>query len=167
MRLTSFPENPLPSRILGGLDVDSFLAEYLLHSTNPLAIGLGFLSSLEDETSLSSTVSQPWSVCDPHSSFYNEVFELLSSVPGPALPSEAIRSVPRLVKQQMITSGVQNTAHDSIVDHVVQTINQVSKFLFSCLVNFYLSFRFQWCLLWVSGRVPLLLRMSVLVTLIL
>ena len=125
MRLSSFQEDPLPSRLLGGLDVDDFLAEYLLHSTNPMAIGLGFLSSVEDTVTSCSTVSQPWSVRDPSSSFYNEVFELLSSVPGPALPSEAIRTVPRLVQHQMISSAVQNTSRDSGVEHVTQTFAQV------------------------------------------
>ena len=56
-RLEITPDDPLPSSILGGLEVNSFLAEYLLHSTNPLAAGFGLLNSLDSE---SSTVSHPW-----------------------------------------------------------------------------------------------------------
>ena len=125
MQLVSFKEDPLPSRLLGGLSVDDFLADYLLHSTNPLATGLGFLSDLDSNVTSESTVSAPWSVQDPNSSFYNEVLDLLSSTPGPAFPSEAIRTVPRVVHHQMVASGVQSTVLDSLVEREKHSFLQV------------------------------------------
>ena len=125
MQLVSFKEDPLPSHLLGGLSVNEFLAEYLLHSTNPLATGLGFLSATESDLPSESTVSVPWSVQDPNSSFYNGVLDLLSAPPGPAFPSEAVRTVPRLVHHQMVASGVQSTTLDSLVEHEKQSFLQV------------------------------------------
>lgn len=122
MRLQVNPFDPLPNPLLGGQNVDDFLSHHLEHSSNPLASGLGLL--VDVESSSSSIHSTAWSVKDPNNSFYEGVFDLIFSTPGPALPSDAIRTVPRLVEQIMITRGDQTHMMDSVsVDQVVQQVS--------------------------------------------
>ena len=136
VRLNVSQDDPLPDPILGGLELNSFLAEYLLHSTNPLAAGLGLLTTLD---STSSTVSKPWSVDDPNSSFYDEVFDLLFRSPGPAMPSDALRQVPRLIHHDMVATSVQHTGSSAISESVHQSVHQVIlacnvfPFIFNCI----------------------------------
>ena len=129
MRLEVDPRDPLPNPLLGGLDVNDFLSHHLEHSSNPLASGLGLL--VDASSGSSSTLSAAWSVKDPNNSYYEEIFDLIFSSPGPALPSDAVKTVPRLVEQIMITRGDQT--HDPSVDYSTQVVNQVF-FLFSSLV---------------------------------
>ena len=131
MRLQMDPANPLPNPLLGGLDADEFLAHHLEHSSNPLASGLGLLVDIDSTKSGSSTMSAAWSLRDPSSSFYEDVFDYILSVPGPALPSDAVQSVPRLVEHTMTvrsfqTSGKVTDEPDSGFSDV-QTVSQVSS----------------------------------------
>ena len=121
MRLQVNPFDPLPNPLLGGQDVDDFLAGHLAHSSNPLASGLGLL--VDSSANESSTMSAAWSVQDPNSSFYEGIFDLIFSSPGPAMPSDAIHSVPRLVEHEMITRGDQT--HFPDVDSHIQVVKQV------------------------------------------
>ena len=111
VRLVVNPFDPLPSSLLGGLDVDDFLQDQLSRSLDPLAAGLGLLFDDSIDSSSASVLSAPWSVRDPSSSFYEEVFDLIFSTPTPALPSDALRRVPRFVEQTMISRGIQSTSH--------------------------------------------------------
>ena len=124
VRLVVNPFDPLPPTLLGGIDVDVFLQDQLSTSLDPLAAGLGLLF---DPSFNDSTCSAPWSVCDPNPSFYEEVFDLIFSTPGPALPSDALRYVPRLIDQKVISRGIQSTSrHAPPADHVeYQAVAQV------------------------------------------
>ena len=128
MRLRLNPRDPLPNPLLGGLDADEFLSHHLEHSSNPLASGLGLLV---ESGSDSSAISAAWSLRDPSSSFYEEVFDCVFSVPGPALPSDAIRQVPRVMTNVMTVRGFQTSLDpDSGVDLDTQFVTQ------ECLYDF-------------------------------
>ena len=107
VRLQVNPFDPLPSSLLGGVDVDEFLSDQLAHSSNPNSSGLGVLVDLESDAGNSSRHSVPWSVSDPNRSFYEEIFDYIFSSPGPSLPSDALRHVPRVVEQTMSVRGMQ------------------------------------------------------------
>ena len=127
MRLVVNPFDPLPSSLLGGIDVDDFLQDQLSNSLDPLAAGLGLLFDSRSSACFDSTLSAAWSVRDPNPSFYEEVFDLIFSTPGPALPSEALRYVPRFIEQDMIARGIQSVSRDapSIDQSEFQTVAQV------------------------------------------
>ena len=139
------PQDPLPSSLLGGMDVDDFLAQQLVHSADPNASGLGILVDKDSTLGDSSICSVPWSVSDPNRSFYEEVYDLIASSTGPALPSDAVRLVPRLVEQKMVVRGVQTynvramrgvpvSASDKDSPAVeYQAVSQVDYFLCSIL----------------------------------
>ena len=97
--------------------------------SNPYSSGLGLLDT--SGSSNASTLSAPWSVKDPNSSFYENVFDCIFSVPGPALPSDAIRSVPRLVEQIMTVRGCQQEqSHADIIpvpEFETQIVQQVLR----------------------------------------
>ena len=113
MKLQIDPNDPLPNPLLGGLDADDFLAHHLKHASNPLSSGLGLLVDLESGVSESTTMSAAWSLRDPSSSFYEDVFDCIFAPPGPALPSDSLRRVPRVVDQVMSVRGVQATKEES------------------------------------------------------
>ena len=113
MKLAVNPFDPLPSSLLGGIDVDDFLQDQLSNSLDPLAAGLGLLYDSSSGAFDDSTLSTAWSVRDPNPSFYEEVFDLIFSTPGPALPSDALRYVPRFIEQDMVARGVQCVSRDA------------------------------------------------------
>ena len=130
MRLQVDPSDPLPESLLGGISADDFLSHHLESSSNPLASGLGLLVEAGSDSD-DSVFSAAWSVRDPSSSFYEGVFDMIFSSPGPALPSDAIYSVPRLIEQTMAVRGVQTSNEpDSGIDIGVQMVHQVSFHFF-------------------------------------
>ena len=140
MRLQVDPFDPLPDSLLGGIPADDFLSQYLENSSNPLASGLGLLVEAGSESD-DSVFSAAWSVKDPSSSFYEGVFDLIFSPSGPALPSDAIYSVPRLVEHTMAVRGVQTSSEpDSGIDIGMQVVHQVRYFLIPCNQILFLVF---------------------------
>ena len=131
MRLQVNPFDPLPSSLLGGVRAEDFLSQHLETSSNPLSSGLGILVEAGSETD-DSVFSAAWSVKDPSSTFYEGVFDLIFSTPGPAMPSDAIYSVPRLVDQTKAVRSVQTPFElDSGLDIGTQLVQQVKlSFLF-------------------------------------
>ena len=86
--------------------VDEFLAHHLEDSAISLASSLDLLLETGSKSD-DSVFSAAWSVRDPSSSFYRNVFDLIFFSPGPAMPSDAIRSIQRLVEQTMTVRGMQ------------------------------------------------------------
>ena len=124
MRLQVNPFDPLPE-LLGGVRVEDFLSQRLEKSSNPLASGLGLLVEVGSDPD-ESVFSAAWSVQDPSVSFYENVFDMVFSSPGPALPSDAIYSVPRLIDQTMAVRGIQTSCElDSGIDIGTQLVQQV------------------------------------------
>ena len=149
MRLQNDPNDPLPNPLLGGLDVDDFLAHHLAHSSNPLASGLGMLVDSGSEVSELSCVSAAWSLRDPPGAFYEEVFDYIFSTPGPAMPSDAVRTVPRVVNHTMTVRSFQTSDDpDSGVFTDTQIVTQVTfvKFLYisGSYVLFIIHFSAPW-----------------------
>ena len=126
MRLQVNPFDPLPSSLLGGVRAEDFLSQHLETSSNPLSSGLGLLVEAGSESD-DSVFSAAWSVKDPSSTFYEGVFDMIFSTPGPALPSEALRYVPRFIEQDMIARGIQSVSRDapSVDQSEFQTVAQV------------------------------------------
>lgn len=137
VRLVVNPFDPLPSSLLGGLDVNDFLQEQLSTSLDPLAAGLGLLFDSSIESSNTSALSAAWSVRDPNPSFYEEIFDLIFSTPTPAVPSDALRHVPRFVEQNMVSRGIQSTSRSSPPSDQTefQLIAQVCCFKFISVSN--------------------------------
>ena len=110
MRFQNDPANPLPLRLLGGVPVDEFLAGFAEGAFDPSAAGFGLLV---DSTSSSSVQTLAWSLRDPPSSFYNQVLDNIFSSPGPALPSDELLMVPRVVNQAACNRGFQSPVKSS------------------------------------------------------
>ena len=128
MRLQVDPFDPLPEYLLGGVRAEDFLSQRLENSANPLAAGLGLLTEIGSDSD-DSVFSVAWSVKDPPNSFYEDVFDMIFSPSGPALPSDAIYSVPRLVDHTMAVRGVQTSCEpDSGIDIGTQLVHQVGHF---------------------------------------
>ena len=132
VQLVVNPFDPLPSSLLGGYGVNDFLRDQLSTSLDPLAGGLGLLFETGSEISDASALSVPWSVRDPNPSFYEEIFDLVFSTPAPAMPSDALRHVPRFIEQNMVSRGIQSTTRSAPPSENTefQLIAQVSSLLF-------------------------------------
>lgn len=121
MCLRPDPENPLPLYVLGGVPVQDFLDNHLQHVQDPLVADLGSLqlsssynnASSSSNNNTSSLISAAWSVRDPHSSFYDAIMDNIFAPAGPALASDVLQKVPRMVDFQMCNRSMQTNGPDS------------------------------------------------------
>ena len=147
MQLMDDPSDPMPPLVFGDLSAEDFLHEHLMHLYDPLAAGFG---RLVDSDSESTTLSAPWSTQDPSYSFYDDVLDNVFFARGPALPSDEIRTVPKLVETSVCVRGIQvSTACSSTVASslVYETVSQVWFMIILSIFNSFLdkNDRIGWC----------------------
>lgn len=119
MCLRPDPENPLPLYVLGGVPVQDFLDNHLKHVQDPLVADLGSLQLSSSNTNASSSsntnaslISAAWSVRDPNPSFYDAILSNIFAPAGPALASDVLQKVPRMVDFKMCNRSMQTNGPD-------------------------------------------------------